>query len=403
MDIIKMAFRNLFRNSRRSLLTSLSLLVAGFVVVVLHGYSTGFLKGIKKTVINLTTGHVLIAKEEYFSRKFFVPQEEYIENPEKIEKKLNSYNYVSFYVERIKSGGMLFKGDENKPVLMVGIDPEKERKTLELGRKLVRGVYDLEKGAIVGKDLAKGLNLSPGDTVILLSKTVLGGLNGIKVPVRGIASIGFAEFDKRAIFLSISNMRKLLKMPEGVHEILVFLKNENKIKDFVKNFNQNNSVIARDYKEELGTFAFYFELASNVYYFIYFLVVLLATFTIINTMTVAVFERLREIGTLKAIGMRDREVFVLFGIEGTMLGAFGGILGSILGWGTNALLHTKGINFERIVKGMSGPFPYIVRPETNIQVVIFAIILIIVVSFLVSTVPAIYAKRLTPQETLRHI
>lgn len=404
MDIIKMAFRNITRNLRRSILTSLSLFVAGFVVVVLHGYVSGFLNGMKDNVINLTSGHVIIAKKAYFERKFFTPVEEYIPNVQKVESELDSLKYLSFYVERLKSQGMLFERGTNKPVLLIGIDPEKERKTLELERKLISGKYDLKNGAIIGKGLARGLNLHTGDTVIILSKTTMGGLNGIKVKITGIANIGLSEFDKRAVFLSIRNMRRLLKMPEGVHEILVFLKKEGKIKDFIRAFNKNNpDIIARDYIDELGTFAFYFKLGKNIYYFIYFIIVLLATFAIINTMTVAVFERLREIGTLKALGMRDREIFALFGAEGTMLGTFGGILGSIVGWLFNILLHTKGINYESMVKGMSMPMPYIIRPEINFNVVIFSTILIIFVSFLASSVPAIYAKKLTPQEALREI
>jgi len=404
MDIIKMGFRNITRNLRRSILTSLSLFVAGFVIVVLHGYLSGFLKDMKDNVINLTSGHATIATKEYFERRFFVPLEEYIHDTKKVEEVLDSSKYISFYVERLKASGMLFEKEINKPVLIMGINPEKERKTLNLDRKLIKGTYDLKNGAIIGKDLAKGLRLHVGDTVIIISKTTQGGLNGIKTKISGIANVGIAEFDKRAIFISTKNMRELIKMPDGCHEILVFLKKESKIKDFVKAFNkQSDDVIAKDYIQLLGTFAFYFKFAKNIYYFIYFLIVLLATFAIINTMTVAVFERLREIGTLKALGMRDREIFTLFGLEGTMLGTFGGIAGSIVGWFANILLHTKGINYESMVKGMSIPMPYIVRPETSFTVIIFATLLIIFVSFLASTVPAIYAKKLTPHDALRGI
>ncbi|MEN3044476.1 MAG: FtsX-like permease family protein [Candidatus Hydrothermales bacterium] len=402
MDIIKMAFRNLFRNKRRSFLTSLSLLVAGFVVVVLHGYVTGFLKGMKENIINWMSGHIIIAKEEYFSRKFFVPQEEYLENPYLIKEKLKEFKYVSFYTERLKSMGIIFKKDINKPVLIFGIDSEKERRILEIDRKIVSGTYDLKEGVLLGKELSKSLDLNIGDTVVIISKTVLGGLNGIKMKVNGIVNVGFSEFDKKVVIISISNMRRLLKMPEGVHEILVFLKDENKIKDFKKNF-KLNGITARDYVQELGSFSYYFKLANNIYYFIYILIIILATFTVINTMTVAVFERLREIGTLKALGMRDLEIFLLFGIEGTILGTFGGIIGAFFGWFVNIFLNFKGINMESAVRGMSIAVPYVIRPTANFYVVIFAIFLITVICSIVSMIPAFYAKRLTPQETLREI
>lgn len=402
MDIIKMAFRNLFRNSRRSLLTSLSPVVAGFVVVVLHGYVTGFLKGMKENIINWISGHVIIAKEEYFSRKFFIPDEEYIENIEEIENKLKKFKYVSFYTERLKSHGLIFKKDINKPVLILGIDSEKEKKILELDKKIIKGTNDIENGALIGKELSKNLDLSVGDTIVIISKTVSGGLNGIKIKISGIVNAGFSEFDKRLVIISNSNMRKLLKMPEGVHEIIVFLKNENKIKDFIKNF-KSNDIIAKDYIQELGSFAFYFKFATNFYYFIYILIILLATFTIINTMTVSVFERLREIGTLKALGMKDNEIFLLFIIEGSMLGTFGGVIGAITGWFVNIFLSLKGINVENIARGMNIALPYVIKVETNFYIVIFAIFLIIIICAFISIIPALYAKGLTPQETLRQI
>ncbi|MEO0276549.1 MAG: ABC transporter permease, partial [candidate division WOR-3 bacterium] len=246
MDIIKMAFKNLFRNSRRSLLTSLSLLVAGFVVVVLHGYVTGFLKGMKNNIINWMSGHITIAKEEYFSRKIFIPQEEYIENLEEIEKKLKEFKYISFYTERLKSQGLIFKKDINKPVLIIGMDSEKEKKILELDKKIIKGIYELKEGALIGKELSRSLNLNVGDTIIIIAKTVLGGLNGIKIKINGIINAGFSEFDKRLVIISISNMKKLLKMKEGAHEIVVLLKNENKINDFIKKF-KLNGITARDY------------------------------------------------------------------------------------------------------------------------------------------------------------
>lgn len=136
MDIKKLAFRNLMRNKRRSFLTALSLFVSGFVIVALHGYLKGALNASRELIIKLDTGHVLITTKDYFERRIFLPQEEYIEELDEVISLLENSKYVNFYTLRIKAGGMVFTKDgTNKPSYLFAIDPEKESKTFELKKK----------------------------------------------------------------------------------------------------------------------------------------------------------------------------------------------------------------------------------------------------------------------------
>ncbi|MGB9824566.1 MAG: ABC transporter permease [Candidatus Hydrothermia bacterium] len=403
MDIIKLAVKNVFRNKRRSFLTASSLAVAGFVIVALHGYVQGVLNTSKEMLIKLETGHVLITKKDYFERRIFLPQDEYIENTDEIESELKNSRFVNFYTMRIKAGGMLFtKGGATKNVIIMGLDPEKEIKAFNLKQdNFLEGVYDLSKGCVLGRDLAKTLNLKAGDTLIIMSKSAYGGLSALKIPVIGIAKMGYTLFDKSLILLSTSSARKLLKVESGAHEILVFLKSEKDIERFVKSVKLPEDVVAKPYTFTLGTFVFFFKFADVFYLTIYVLIALLAAFAIVNTMTVAVFERMREIGTLKSIGMNDNEIFSLFGLEGTLIGATGGFVGALLGLLLNFALKVKGLNFEEMIKTFDFPFPYIVRPTTNLWVFLMAFIIVTVISFGTSVIPALQARKLTPQEALR--
>ena len=112
---------------------------------------------------------------------------------------------------------------------------------------------------------------------------------------------------------------------------------------------------------------------------------------------------MREIGTLKSMGMTDGEIFRLFGLEGTILGTVGGFFGAGMGWLTAYLLSFKGINFEPIAKDVSFPMPYIIKPSTSFSVFLMAFLLTVMVSFIASIVPALYAKRLSPAEALTEI
>ncbi len=403
MGITKIALRNIFRNTRRSLLTALSLTVSGFVIVTLHGYIRGVLDAGTEMVIKLDSGHILITTEEYFKRRTFIPSEEYIENKEEIEKRLKESKLVDFYTMRIKTGGLVFAGNSNKPAMILGIDPALEEKAFNLKGKIKEGTYNLDKGCVVAIDLAKSLGIKPQDTIIILSKSAAGGLSAVKIPVSGIAYVGYSVMDRSLVVLSLENARKLLKVSEGANEVLVFLKKESWINNFLSETKLPEGIVANPYTFVLGSFAFFFKFADVFYSGIYVLITLLAAFAIVNTMTVAVFERMREIGTLKAIGMTDKEVFTMFGIEGTLIGSAGGLFGALLGLLTNAILRERGINFESMVKGIEFPFPYIVRPAVNLWIVFFAFFLVTAISFLTATIPALYAKKLTPQEALRQV
>jgi len=286
----------------------------------------------------------------------------------------------------------------------MGIDPEKEKKSFRISEKnLIQGTYDLESGCVIGSDFARNLNIKVGDTLILMSKSVEGGLSAIKVTVTGIAKMGYSVFERNLVLLHISRTLKLVKSPQGAHEILVFLKRESDTQKFLRSLKLPEGLVANTYDFVLGTFSLFFKLANIIYGTIYVVITFLAAFSIINTLTVAVFERIREIGTLKSMGMTDGEIFAMFGIEGTLLGAFGGFVGSILGLFTNFILKTKGINYESLVKTFDFPFPYIIRSTTNLWIVLTAFFIVTTVSFITSVIPALYAKKLTPQEALRHI
>jgi len=400
---MKMAFKNILRNKRRSFLTALSLLVASFVVVALYSYVQGFLNGTKEAVINLETGHMTIARTEYLRKRVFLPVDELIEDPSPIIHKLLKFKEVKLVTPRIKFTALISRDNTTKPAYIMAIDPEKEKSTLNIRNRLIKGSENLESGLIVGKDLASSLKINPGDTLILLSRTTLGGLNGIKLPVSGVANFGMSKLNRNFVMMSLKHARKLLKTNEGVSEILVFLQHEKQIHKLKTRLNLPADLDAKSYMELLGTFAIYFKFATIFYGFIYILIIGLATFAIINTMTVAVFERLKEIGTLKAIGMTDNEVFMLFGMEGTMLGALGGFFGSLLGLIFAYGLSIKGINFESLLENTAFPLPYVIRPEVNFKVFLFAFILTLIISALSSVFPALYARKLTPQETLRQI
>ena len=119
-------------------------------------------------------------------------------------------------------------------------------------------------------------------------------------------------------------------------------------------------------------------------------------------MMMAIFERMREIGTLKAMGMTDRELFLNFTCEGAILGAIGGVLGATVGFFLIvAISLSGGINMEEQMGSFDVPFDYIVKPVIQVSNLIFAIVLSIIVPALAAMIPARYARKLMPADALK--
>lgn len=400
--LFKFALRNVLRNRRRTALTSLSIFFAALIVVLSEGWVSGALESYFKNYIDNQTGHIKIMNEEFYKRQRFFPVDALIpETPHLIEQ-IKKIRDVESVEERIHFGLILGRGENTIPAIGVGVDLYNSR--LNLKDKIIEGSLD-KNGILIGKGLAEKLGVKVGDRLLLATKTSEGGLNGIKLAISGIVEFKVTAFDKRFFFISLKNAKKLLKIYDDTTEIFVYVHNKkliapvkNKIKDILP-----KGTIALTYTEQMGSLYRWFTVSKFINFFIEALIIFLASFVIINTMAMAIFERLREIGTLKALGMTDNQLFWNFTIEGTLIGLFGGITGGFVGYLLILYLSKTGINFQKAMKNVDIPINYIFYPSPNISVFLITILLTIVITAIAAMFPARYAKKFTPAEALRKI
>ncbi len=307
--LLKFAFGNVMRNKKRSFLTALSIFFAALIVCFSQGWVFGMYEMLTSSMINYQAGNVRIITEEYKKREKFLPVDEIINNSDEIIMRIERYSEVDYVEERIRFGIML--GKDETTVFGLGIGIDFDNKTFNLKQKIIKGNIQ-NNGIAIGKDLAEKLGIDVGENILLATKTSEGGLNGIKLPVTAIISTGMKAFDKKVFFISLENAKKLLKIKNGTTEIYIYTKRHEdseivqaRIKDFLP-----RGTIALTYKEQLGGLIEFIEIEKKIIFFIFAIIIFLASFVVINTMIKAVYERLREIGTLKAIGMTDREIFI---------------------------------------------------------------------------------------------
>ncbi len=403
----KFALRNVFRNSRRSLLTATSIFTAAVIVALLIGVLNGFLDNIDNNYIDYQTGNLKITSQDYINDEKFLPVDDTMAGTEGLISNIKTVPGVDAVEQRIRFGILL--GNDQDTVQAFGIGADLDSPRLDLSDKLVTPLQGkpgrIEKeGLYLGYELAARLHLKPGDEILIATKTTTGGLNGIKARVKGLLSFGVGVFDRKFFYLDLPNARKLLKMQGLDTEILIFTKRgysisavEGKITPFIP---KDDSI--RNIGDQIGGLYYLLESARYIYYFFDLLVILLASFVIITTMMQAVFERMREIGTLKAMGMTDRQIFASFTLEGAIIGIIGALPGGILGYILVLWLSVTGLDFKS-TSNMDLPFSFIIRPYIGIEVLILSVIMAVVMSSIAAMIPARSAGRLMPAEALRKL
>lgn len=398
--IFKFAFRNVLRNRRRSFLTALAIFFGALIVGLAQGWINGMLGLMMENYVVYLTGHVRITTNEYVERERFMPVDTLMLDAASIKEKVQNLSGVQQVEERIRFGILLGHKESTEQALGIGLDLANTK--MKVKDKLIEGSMGQE-GLYIGNVLAKKLGIKFGDDLLLASKTSEGGLNGIKVKVQGIFRMGITMYDKKMFFINLSDAKKLLKIYKGTTELYVYA-DEEKLTDPVASSIQDvlpEETVAKTYKQQIGPLYTYMATMKIVYLFIEALILFLASFIVINTMMMAIFERLHEIGTLKAIGMTDKELFLNFTLEGALIGAAGGIPGALVGYGIIAIMSVTGVNLETALSSMEMPIEYILHPKLSVPALILAIVISIIVPALAAMIPASYAGKLSAAEALR--
>lgn len=393
MNLFKFALRNILRYRTRTIYASLSIFIASIIVVFAQGYVGGISRGMMEEYKNYLTGDLKITTDGFVQRENLMPVDEIFD--ESILDALDTIEGIELIEPRFRFGTLLGKEENTEPAIGIGLDFERTR--FRLKDKLIEGSIG---GMIVTKEFSKKIGVNIGDSILVVSKTSEGGINGIKIKITGIAHFGIGMIDRNMFFISIEDARRLLRIKKGFTELFVYT-SDKKVVDKIKKI-KIDGISIRKPGEQIP-FLDAFGIALKIYSFLELLIFLLASFVILNLMTMIVFERIREIGTLKALGMRDNDVFRNFVLEGMIIGSIGSVLGSFFGYLILFYLHNKGINFEGAIKNTDLMISYIVYPDVHFYYVIISIIMAIFISGLAAMIPAFYAKKFTPQEALRKI
>lgn len=408
-NIFKISYRNLKRNGRRTLLTA-SLITIGVVFVLIYTALSGSFKSY--TVGQITDslmGHIQIHKKGYVASVDNLPLDRNLNAKmlEFIEPQLKENALIESYSYRIKFGAMFSNFTSTTNIRLNAIDPQREFKTLPLleGRITdMNGTFNPGE-IIVPELLIKGMDVKIGDTIVLVANNKNGSVNGINLKVAGIVGQIMGPGGRDG-YIHMEDAKKALRMNNDleVSEIVIRLKDVEKLKMAEKSLQpilekvnkEGKSVFEIHTWEKLSPFYNIIKMIDIMNISIQTILISIVLISILNVMMMSVFERVREIGTIAAMGTPPLTIVKLFLCEGLMLGVFGAVLGSVLSSGIVYIL-----NIVKITYSFGQQSGLELAPKLSLGEIESVSLVVILISLVASISPAIKASRLDPVEALR--
>ena len=414
LNILKIALRNLLRYKRRTLLTSL-LITIGVLAVLLFSSITGAFKSLMiGQITDSMLGHLQVHKRGYVASIDNLPLHMNLrpKEMETIEEALGSMPEVEAYSARIKFGGMFSNFEETTNVRLNGVDPEKEILAAPLlPKRMLKGETGdtlLNPGEILVPELlAKGMKVKPGDTVVIVATNRDGSVNAQTLSVRGVLE-GISGPGGRDGYIHIKDARTILRIDKKeANEYAVRLKSGDDLQKVMAGLSaafggELNKEGKPKYEihswEKLSPFYNIARMIDVMTFFIKVMLIAIVLVSVMNVMIMAVFERIKEIGTIAAIGTRPGKILWLFLVEGLSLGILGSAAGTLLSLAAIFALKVNPLSFDfGRQKGL------MLAPTLDVNEIIIVSVLVVLVSVLASLQPAFKASRMEPVTAMRQV
>jgi putative ABC transport system permease protein len=414
LDIVKIALRNLTRFGRRTVLSSM-LITLGIVAVLLFIATAGSFKAMMiGQFTDAMLGHLEVHRKGYVASIDSLPLNLNMQPTmvRKVEEALKQLDAVEAYSERVKLGAMFSNFTETTSIRINGIDPVKEvAATPLLPGRMVEGS---KEGALlkpwqilIPTLLARGMKVKVGDTIVLVATNRDGSVNGKTFVVRGILE-SLTGPSGRDGYIDVSDARSLLRMTEPeVSEIVVRLKDPAELDRVDAQLSRAlGDVTSQDGRPvlevhtwaDLSPFSSIVRMIDLLSLFIKIMLVSIVLISVMNVMMMAVYERIREIGTISAIGTPPGKILSLFLTEGLLLGVGGTAVGTAI-----SLAVIYALNVWKIVFNFGQQQGLVLSPSIHPADVLIIAGLVVIMTLLASLQPAWKASRMDPVTALGHV
>ncbi|MDD9889362.1 MAG: ABC transporter permease [Gammaproteobacteria bacterium] len=334
MLLFKLAFRNIFRQRRRSLLTAMSL-TGGYVLSVFSfSMSAGSYNNAIAFFTQDHTGHIQIHKEDYLQRPKI---HKYIEAPEDLSAMLDANERIASHTLRVFSPSIAYSDTDNTPAQVIGVDLDRERTTSTLAAKVSEGSYINSEvdgegyySAMIGAGIANNLDIGLGDELILISQGADGSIANDIYMVGAIVGDRTSS-DRSTVFLPLAAAQEFLSMYGAVHEVSILLNDDGRAREeaeALQNLLPDLSVDPWQVVEATFYQSMQTDKRGNAVFMG--IIIFIVFVGVMNTVLMSVLERTREFGVLKAIGSRPAKLAAMITLETILLALISVLLGLLI-------------------------------------------------------------------------
>lgn len=400
-----MAWRNIWRNTRRTVITVGAVVFAATIAIFSWCIATGEHEQMINDALTLYPGHIQVHANGYWEDKTIYNS---IVPPEGLIDSLSADDRVKAVTTRLSVDALISSDTNTSGVALIGVDPAREFS--EIREKVVEGDF-IDGGGpdaiVIGQSLARNLNCGVGDRLVILTQAYDGSIAARFFTVSGIFRTGSMEFDRAMAMVDIAAADELLSMYGQVTEITLLLKTDRDAADLTREIGGGldpETYEVMGWQKLIPELVQFVDLDNIFGYVYYVLILIVVVFGIMNTILMAVMERYREFGVMMALGTKPKHVVTLILMESALIALVGIIIGNAIGFGISYYFTQVPIDLSSYAKSMESfgidPLLY-----AKIYPFIFYVtdLIILAATVLSAVYPAVKASRLEPVRALRYV
>jgi len=408
MLFLSMAWRNVWRNRRRSLLTIVAIALGLAFNIFMRAIGDGFHEQMVDNSVRSHIGHLQIHGGGYHDDPGL---NKTLPSPDQVQRAIERLPGVRGYSMRVLGDGLASTAENSAGVAIVGIDPQQERTVTTIDHGVVKGEY-LKPGQarpiLIGDRLAINLKADLEDKVVLMVQAADGSMGADLFRVVGIFRSGSPELDRGMVFLLRHDAQTLFSLDGRITEAVVLLHSSLQVptaQEVLKAALTKQNVEVLTWYEVEPFLLQFIELDDAFFYIIVVFFFVVISIGILNTIMMSVFERVREFGVMMALGTKPRQIIKLVVEEAFVLGMTGVVIGCSIGVAATLYYASHGMNLSAwgegaAALGMTSTVVYTKLTAANLLISDSSVLAVVM---LVGLYPAIYASRLRPVEAIRHV
>jgi ABC-type lipoprotein release transport system permease subunit len=405
--LFKMAWRNIWRHTRRTVIIVLAMSMTLALMMWYDGLVNGWTDAIYGNAVKVLGGNIQVHAEGYREAANSNPLLP-LADPQAVVKVAEANPLVLAATQRIKTGGLVTSREGAFAVGIIGVEPEKEIKVNIIGQNVKEGrnlTSDDLDSILIGKGLADAMGVKVGDRITMVGSSQHEQMRQRTMTIVGIYDLGLTDMEKQDVYISLLEAQTLYGV-NGCTEVAIFLDKlgqESKVINAMKPALPGYEI--ESFQANYPDLASTINTKTGVMNFFSIIIIAIAGIGILNLLLMAVYERTREIGVLGAMGLKPRQISLLFILEGTMIGLVGAAAGVVLGLAINGYLMKVGLDFGDLsnVASYMALVQSRIYPTWGIERLPMRVSMIVIISALAALIPATEAGRREPAEALHFV